>query len=221
LEALEHQLVEFLTNLFQTIGWAGVVVIMALESANIPIPSEVTMPLSGWMLVQARGLTAWHAVWLGGLWGAVGCTIGSILSYALGAWGGRPLVERYGRYIMVHEEDLEKADRWFARWGDWAAFISRLLPIVRTFISFPAGVVRMPFLRFTIYSFIGSFIWCALLALGGFYFGEHWEDLRAIMRPFDIPIAIVIVAAVAYYIYRHVRKGKHRSAVADTEGGGA
>ena len=208
MEALEHQLVEFLMNLFQTIGWFGVVVIMALESANIPIPSEVTMPLAGWMLVQAKGLSAWQAVMLGGFWGAVGCTIGSIVSYALGAWGGRPLVERYGKYILVSDEDLEKADRWFARWGDWASFISRLLPIVRTFISFPAGVVRMNFPRFTVYSFIGSFIWCGLLALGGFYFGEHWEQLRAIMRPFDIPIAIVIVAAFAYYVYHHVRKRK-------------
>ncbi len=208
MEALEHQLVEFLTNLLQTIDWLGVVVIMALESANIPIPSEVTMPLAGWMLVQDRAMTAWQALLLGGFWGAVGCTIGSVVSYALGAWGGRPLVERYGKYILVSEEDLEKADRWFARWGDWASFISRLLPIVRTFISFPAGVVRMHFARFTVYSFVGSFIWCGLLALGGYYFGEHWEELRAIMRPFDIPIAIVIVAALAYYVYHHVRKRK-------------
>ncbi|MGC9335383.1 MAG: DedA family protein [Anaerolineae bacterium] len=219
MEALEQQLVEFLSNLFQTIGWFGVVVIMALESANIPIPSEVTMPLSGWMLVQARGLSALQALWLGGLWGGVGCTIGSVISYALGAWGGRPLVERYGKYILVHKEDLTKADQWFARWGDWAAFLSRLLPIVRTFISFPAGVVRMNFPRFTVYSFVGSFIWCGLLALGGYYFGEHWEELRAIMRPFDIPIAIVIVAAVAYYIYRHIRKGHKQAAVPDIEGG--
>ncbi len=218
MEALEHQLVEFLTSLLQSIGWFGVVVIMALESANIPIPSEVTMPLAGWMLVQARGLSALQALLLGGFWGAVGCTVGSILSYALGAWGGRPLVKRYGKYIMVHEEDLEKADRWFARWGDWAAFISRLLPIVRTFISFPAGVVRMNFPRFTIYSFVGSFIWCGLLALGGFYFGEHWEELRAIMRPFDIPIAIVIVAALGYYIYHHLRKGHRRAEGIEAEG---
>jgi membrane protein DedA with SNARE-associated domain len=217
LEALEHQLVDFLMNLFQTIGWFGVIVIMALESANIPIPSEVTMPLSGWMLVQARGLSAWHALLLGGLGGAVGCTIGSIISYALGAWGGRPLVERYGKYILIHEEDLEKADRWFARWGDWAAFISRLLPIVRTFISFPAGVVRMHFLRFTTFSFVGSFIWCGLLALGGYYFGEHWEELRALMRPFDIPIAVVIVGALAYYVYHHVRKGKKKAKEANAE----
>ena len=217
MEALEHQLVEFLTNVLQSIGWLGVVVIMALESANIPIPSEVTMPLAGWMLVQARGLSALHALLQGGLWGAVGCTMGSVISYALGAWGGRPLVERYGRYIMVGEEDLEKADRWFARWGDWAAFISRLLPIVRTFISFPAGVVRMNFARFITYSFIGSFIWCSLLAVGGYYFGEHWEELRAIMRPFDIPIAIAIVAGLAYYVYQHVRRGKKKVSVSDAE----
>jgi membrane protein DedA with SNARE-associated domain len=205
-QGIEQQLVEFLTHLFQTIGWFGVVVIMALESCNIPIPSEVTMPLSGWMLVQARGLTAWQAVWLGGLWGAVGCTLGSVISYGLGAWGGRPLVERYGKYILVGKHDLEKADRWFARWGDWAAFLSRLLPIVRTFISFPAGVVKMNLARFTVLSFVGSFIWCGMLALGGFYFGQHWEELRAFMRPFDIPIAIIILAALAYYVYRHVRK---------------
>jgi len=219
LEALEHQLVEFLTQLFQTIGWFGVVVIMAVESANIPIPSEVTMPLSGWMLVQARGGSAWQAFLLGGFWGAVGCTIGSVISYALGAWGGRPLVERYGQYILVSEEDLEKADRWFDRWGDWTAFFSRLLPIVRTFISFPAGVVRMNFPRFTIYSFIGSFVWCGLLAMGGYFFGEHWEELRAIMRPFDIPIAIVIIAAFVYYVYHHLRKGRKKPALADAESG--
>jgi membrane protein DedA with SNARE-associated domain len=216
-EALEHQLVEFLTNLMQSIGWLGVVIIMVLESANIPIPSEVTMPLSGWMLIQARGGSAMQAFLLGGFWGAVGCTLGSVISYALGTWGGRPLVERYGKYILVTREDLEKADRWFGRWGDWAAFISRLLPIVRTFISFPAGVVRMNFPRFAIYSFAGSFIWCGLLALGGFFFGEHWEELRAMMRPFDIPIAIAIVAAGVYYVYHHVRKNRRKEQSADAE----
>jgi membrane protein DedA with SNARE-associated domain len=209
-QGLETQLIAFLTNLFQTINWYGVVAIMILESANIPIPSEVTMPLAGWLLVQARGLSAWQALWMGGLFGAVGCTLGSILSYGLGAWGGRPLVQRYGRYILVSEEDLEKADHWFARWGDWAVFISRLLPIVRTFISFPAGVVRVKFVRFSILSFAGSFIWCGLLAWGGYHFGEHWEQLRAIMRPFDIPIAIIIALGLAYYIVHHIRRGRKR-----------
>ena len=208
MEALEHQLVIFLQNLFQTMGWPGVVLIMALESANIPIPSEVTMPLSGWLLVQAQGLSAWHALLLGGLWGGLGCTLGSVVSYWLGMYGGRPFVQRYGKYILVTRRDLEKADRWFARWGDWAVFISRLLPIVRTFISLPAGVMRVKFARFVFLSFVGSFIWCGLLALGGFYFGQHWEELRRIMRPFDIPIAVAILAAFVYYIYHHIRHGR-------------
>ncbi len=167
-QAVEQQIVQHLTQLMQSIGWPGVVLIMALESANIPIPSELTMPLAGWLLVQARGGTALQAIWQGGLYGAVGCTIGSVASYWLGAWGGRPLLERYGRYLFLRQRDLEQAERWFARWGDWAAFVSRLLPIVRTFISFPAGVARMRFGTFTVYSFVGSYIWCAGLAWGGY-----------------------------------------------------
>jgi membrane protein DedA with SNARE-associated domain len=208
---LEHRIVEFLTNLFQTMGWTGVVGIMVLESANIPIPSEVTMPLSGWLLIQAQGGTAIQAALWGGLWGAVGCTLGSILSYALGAWGGRPLLDRYGKFLMINRHDLEVADRWFARWGDWAAFISRLLPIVRTFISFPAGVARTRLIPFVMYSFVGSFFWCGALAYGGYVFGARWEELRAIMRPFDIPIAIVLLGGFAYYIYHHIRRGVRAS----------
>ncbi len=209
---LEHQIVAWLTEVFQAMGWGGVVGIMALESANIPIPSEITMPLSGWLLVQARGGTALQAFLLGGFWGAVGCTLGSVVSYLLGMWGGRPFLHRYGKYLMVSPHDLENADRWFARWGDWTAFLSRLLPIVRTFISFPAGVARTRFLPFTVYSFVGSFIWCGGLAYGGFVFGQNWEELRAIMRPFDIPIAIVLVAGLAYYLYHHIRRGAQAGA---------
>ena len=222
-EALEHQIVLFLENLFQTIGWTGVVIIMTLESANIPIPSEVTMPLSGWLLVEARGGTLWQAALLGGWWGGLGCTVGSLLSYALGAFGGRPLVEKYGKYIMVHSKDLERADAWFARWGDWAAFISRLLPIVRTFISFPAGVMRTRLPSFAVLSFVGSFIWCGALAMGGWVFGSRWEELRAIMRPFDIPIAIVILAGFAWYVWRHIQAGRENhveKALSQEEAGG-
>jgi membrane protein DedA with SNARE-associated domain len=212
---LEEQIVLFLTNLFQSMGWGGVVGIMALESANIPIPSEVTMPLAGWLLIQARGGSVLQAIGWGGLWGGLGCTLGSLLSYALGAWGGRPLLDRYGKYLMVSQHDLEMADRWFSRWGDWAAFLSRLLPIVRTFISFPAGIARTRLIPFTIYSFIGSFIWCGALAYGGYFFGSRWEELRAIMRPFDIPIAILILIGFGYYIYRHVKRGSRSTATED------
>jgi membrane protein DedA with SNARE-associated domain len=210
-EWLEHQIIEVLTTIFNSMGWGGVVGIMALESANIPIPSEVTMPLAGWLLVQAKGGTALRALWLGGLWGGFGCTVGSVISYALGAWGGRPFLDRYGKYFMISVHDLEMADRWFSKWGEWTAFLSRLLPIVRTFISFPAGVTRVRFVPFTVYSFIGSFIWCGALAYGGFAFGSRWEELRAIMRPFDIPIAIILLIGLGYYIYHHVRRGVRKS----------
>jgi membrane protein DedA with SNARE-associated domain len=204
---LEQQIVTALSQLFQNIGWGGVVGIMALESANIPIPSEVTMPLSGWLLVQARGGTGLEALLLGGLWGGLGCTLGSVASYALGSFGGRALLDRYGKYLMLNAHDLELADRWFARWGEWTAFLSRLLPIVRTFISFPAGVSRARFLPFVAYTFVGSFLWCAGLAYGGFAFGARWEELRAIMRPFDIPIGIIILGGMIYYLIHHIRRG--------------
>jgi len=204
-EAIEKIIVEFLEMILHTIRWPGVVVIMALESANIPIPSEVTMPLAGWMLVQESGLSIWHAVLLGGLYGALGCALGSVASYALGYYGGRPLLKKYGRYILVTEHDLEQADKWFKRWGDWTAFISRLLPIVRTFISFPAGVVKVPLFRFTVLTFAGSFIWCGGLAAAGYWFGSQWEIIRTYMRPFDIPIAIVLLVGFAYYVYRHIK----------------
>ena len=177
------------------------------------------MPLAGGLLVQAGGGTLLQAALLGGLWGGLGCTIGSVASYALGYYGGRPLVEKYGRYIMVHPSDLKRADRWFNRWGDWTALLSRLLPIVRTFISFPAGVTRIRFWSFTALTFVGSFIWCAALTAGGWYFGSRWEELRAIMRPFDIPIAIIILAGLVYYVYRHVTHGlrPHTAAAPDPE----
>ena len=219
MEALEQQLVTFLEQLFQAIKWVGVVAIMALESANIPIPSEVTMPLAGWFLAEAQGKSVWYAVLAGGFYGALGCTLGSVASYALGAYGGRPFLNRYGKYILITRHDLEKADRWFGRWGNWAVFISRLLPIVRTFISFPAGVMRTNFPTFTLYTFVGSFIWCGALALGGYLFGARWEELRAIMRPFDIPIALVILAAGAYYIYHHVKNFREANALALEETG--
>lgn len=200
---------------FTTMGWPGVVAIMAVESANIPIPSEVTMPLAGWMLVEAQGRSQLYALLAGGFYGALGCTLGSIVSYYIGAWGGRPLLEKYGRYVLISQRDIAWADRWFERWGEPTAFFSRLLPIVRTFISLPAGVARMPFWRFTAYSFVGSFVWCAALAWGGYLFGSRWEELRAMMRPFDIPIAIALVVLFGWFLKHHIERAREPAEHAD------
>jgi membrane protein DedA with SNARE-associated domain len=216
MHGIEQQIVAFLQNLLSTIGWPGVVAAMAIESACIPLPSEVTMPLAGWMLIQARGLPLWGALWAA-LYGGLGCTIGSIVTYWIGALGGRPLLEKYGKYVLISRHDIEVADHWFARYGQATAFFSRLLPVVRTFISLPLGVSKMNFAKFTVLSFVGSFIWSGVLASLGYVFGEHWEQVREAMRPFDIPIAIVLVALVAWYVYRHVRRARAYAADSDTQ----
>jgi len=182
---------------------------MAIESACIPLPSELIMPLAGWMLIKEQSQPATYIL-IAGVYGALGCCIGSIIAYVVGIWGGRPFLEKYGKYILISGHDLALADRWFAKSGSWAIFVSRLLPVVRTLISLPAGIARMHFIKFVIYTFLGSFIWCAGLAYGGYQLGEHWEQLRAIMRPFDPLISALIIALIAFYIYRHVKHAKTR-----------
>jgi membrane protein DedA with SNARE-associated domain len=209
-DQLFQWLTETLTTVYDAIGWTGVVIIMALESANIPIPSEVTMPLAGWLLVQAKGASLVTAILEGGLFGGLGCLIGSVGSYVLGAWGGRPFLEKYGRYILVTPHDLEKADAWFGRWGEWAAFLSRLLPIVRTFISFPAGVVRVNLVRFSILSFVGSFIWCAALAAVGYVVGERVHEIHGFLRPIEIPVAIALIIGFVWYVWHHVKGARRK-----------
>jgi membrane protein DedA with SNARE-associated domain len=185
--------------------WPGVVAMMAIESAAIPLPSEIIMPLAGWMLVKDRGLSEpW--LLLAAFCGALGNLLGSLLAYYVGAWGGRPLVLRYGRYLLISHHELDLADRWFDRYGNWTVFFSRLLPVVRTFISVPAGVARMPVWQFSIYSFAGSFPWSLGLAWAGFMLGENWEDIRDWMRPADIPIVVVVVLLMGLYVYRHVKR---------------
>lgn len=200
---MEDQILGFIYDVYNLLQWPGVVVLMAIESACIPLPSELIMPLAGWMLIAERGLGMGHVL-LAGFYGALGCTLGSILAYVVGARGGRPLVERYGRYILLSRHDLELSDRWFQKYGDWVIFISRLLPVVRTFISLPAGIARMNFTKFIIYTFAGSFPWCFGLAYGGYLLGGHWEQISRVMRPFVIVIVVVGIALVAYYIYRRL-----------------
>jgi len=163
------------------------------------------MPLAGWMLIKQQSLGAIHTL-VAGAYGALGCTIGSIIAYGVGMWGGRPFLNKYGKYILISRHDLDLADRWFYRSGSWVIFVSRLLPVVRTFISLPAGIARMHFIKFLVYSFLGSFVWCAGLAYGGYQLGEHWEQIRTVMRPFDPILGALIVAFIAWYIYRHLRR---------------
>jgi membrane protein DedA with SNARE-associated domain len=177
---------------------------MAIESAAIPLPSELIMPLAGWMLVRDGGLSEpW--LLLAAFCGAVGNVIGSLAAYAIGAWGGRPALRRYGRYVLITPHEIQRAEIWFDRYGAWAVFISRMLPVVRTFISLPAWVARMPIVPFVILTFIGSFPWSLGLAWGGFILADRWEEMRDWMRPADIPIVVTIVVVAAWYLYRRVR----------------
>jgi membrane protein DedA with SNARE-associated domain len=205
MHAFEAAVIEFVRSLFATLGWAGVVIGMAIESACIPLPSEIIMPLAGWLLVAENHL-GWAGVLQAGWWGAVGNLLGSCVAYAAGAYGGRPLIERYGSYILITRKDLDRADRWFARWGEATVFLARLMPVVRTFISFPAGVARMPFGRFAIYTLAGSFFWSVALAAVGYQWGPSWEEFRERARFLDYPIAALVVVLVAVYVWHKVRE---------------
>jgi membrane protein DedA with SNARE-associated domain len=178
---------------------------MAVESAAIPFPSEIIMPLSGWKLILERDASPWFVL-LAGFYGAVGNLLGSLVAYWIGAVGGRPLLEKYGRYVLITRRDLERADRWFERRGELTVFVTRLLPVVRTFISVPAGVARMNLWKFCLYTFPGAFIWSAALAWGGYLLGENWEQLRAKARPFDIPIIAAVLLLIAWYVWHKVRE---------------
>ncbi len=210
MEEIERQVLELIAQAYDTIGWPGVIALMAIESVFFPIPSEVVMPLAGWMLVSAKGHSVW-LVLLAGFYGAIGSLLGAWLIYAVGALGGRPLLERYGRYVLITKNDLTVAELWFERYGTWAVFLSRMVPVARSLISLPAGVVKMPLLPFTLLTFAGSFIWSVGLAFGGYLLGENWEVLRDAIRPFDIPILVAVVAAVAFYVYRRLKSRRRAS----------
>lgn len=201
---IEQWLLDIINSLYVFMQWPGVALLMAIESACIPFPSELIMPLAGWMLIKEPALSVWY-VFLAGAAGAIGNTVGSVIAYYVGKWAGRPFLNKYGRYILISQHDLDMTDRWFSRSGSWTVFVSRLLPVVRTYISLPAGIAKMNIPKFLIYTFTGSFIWSAGLAYGGYLLGEHWEELRSAMRPFDPVIIAIIVILVGFYIYRHIK----------------
>jgi membrane protein DedA with SNARE-associated domain len=208
---MEQWLLNLIQSLYLSMDWYGVIALMAIESACIPFPSELIMPLAGWMLIEAKSLPV-SFVFAAGAYGALGNTIGSVVAYYVGMWAGRPLLNKYGRYILISRHDLDLADRWFSRSGSWTVFVSRLLPVIRTYISLPAGIARMNIVKFLAYTFTGSFLWSTGLAYGGYQMGEHWEKLRDAMRPFDPLFIAIVVILIGLYVYRHIRHIRDKSA---------
>ncbi len=185
------------------LGYWGIVFTMGIESACIPLPSEIIMPFSGYLVYAGRFNLLWVSVA-----GAFGCVVGSVAAYWAGVWGGRPFIEKYGKYVLLSHRDLDTAERWFKKYGDWTIFFSRLLPVIRTFISLPAGIARMHFSRFVVYTFLGSLPWCFVLAYIGKVLGENWQTIKTYFRGADIIIVIIVILGIAFFIYRHLKPEK-------------
>jgi membrane protein DedA with SNARE-associated domain len=199
-------LTDFVTDEIVRYGLLAVFVLMVLESACIPIPSEVTM-LFGGALTTASFLAPEQQLdfWLVVLAGTVGNVVGSWLAYWAGYAGGRPLVDRWGRYLLIRPHEVDRAHEWFERKGQGAVFVGRLLPVIRTFISLPAGVVRMGFWRFTFYTVLGCLPWCLALTWIGALLGERWESAERLMRPFAWAIAVVLAAGIMWWVWHRIR----------------
>lgn len=196
----------FIVATISTLGYSGIVLLMAIESACIPLPSEIIMPFSGY-LVSTGEMNLWGVA----VAGAVGCVLGSLVAYWVGMYGGRPFIEKYGRYILLSRHDLDIADRWFAKYGEIIVFVSRLLPAIRTFIAFPAGVSRMNLTRFVIYTFAGSLPWCLGLAYVGQKLGEQWDKddtLKTWFHRFDFLIGIAGALFIIWWVWRHIKHSR-------------
>jgi membrane protein DedA with SNARE-associated domain len=202
---IDQIVIPFLNSLYGAVGYLGVMLAMGIESAMVPLPSELILPYAGFLVsdhTQIEPLThgPWE-FWIVVIIATIGNTLGSLVAYAIGAYGGRPFLERWGRYLLIRPHEIELADRFFERYGAATVFVGRLLPIVRTFISFPAGVTRMPLVPFILYSTLGALPWSALLVYAGTVLGAHWVDIRHALQPFDLAIAVIVVLGVVGFIW--------------------
>ena len=193
-------LAAWIISVISTFGYGGILICMAIESACIPLPSEIIMPFSGYLV-----LTGQFTLWGTALAGAIGCVVGSIVAYYAGLYLGRDFLLKYGKYVLISKHDVLWAERWFAKYGNAAIFFSRLLPVIRTFISFPAGVARMPIVPFILYTFFGSLPWCYALAFVGMKAGEHWNTLGKYFHQFDVAIGVLILCGIVYWIKHHLK----------------
>jgi membrane protein DedA with SNARE-associated domain len=196
--------------MYDAVGYLGVGAAVALETIVAPIPSEVILPMAGWKVSQSavdpsivEPLTGlpWN-IPLAVLLATVGSLAGALAGYAIGAWGGRPLLDRYGRFVGIGASDLDRAEGWFARWGSWAVFLGRMVPLVRTFVSYPAGIARMPLGRFVVFSALGSLPWNAALIYAGFVVGDNYEQIAAAMKPYEYVIYVGVALAAAFLVWR-------------------
>jgi membrane protein DedA with SNARE-associated domain len=202
--------IPFILDMYDAVGYLGVAIAVALETIVAPIPSEVILPMAGWKVSQSAAdpsvlepLTdqPWNLV-LTVAFATAGSLVGALVGYAIGAWGGRPLLDRWGRYVGIGAEDLDRADAWFVRWGSWAVFLGRMVPLVRTFVSYPAGIARMPLGKFIVFSTLGSLIWNVALIVAGFVVGENYEQIAAALKPYEYAIYAVVFLVVAYFVAR-------------------
>jgi membrane protein DedA with SNARE-associated domain len=196
---IDEIVIPFLESLYGAVGYAGVGLAMAIESAMVPLPSELILPFAGFMvsdqsLIEPITGEPWN-FWIAVIVGTIGNTLGSLVAYTIGAYGGRPFLERYGKYILIRQHELDTADEFFRKYGSATVFFGRLLPIVRTFISFPAGVTRMPIGKFIVYSTLGALPWSIALVWAGQQLGANWVEIRHMLQPFDLAIAVLVVAA--------------------------
>jgi membrane protein DedA with SNARE-associated domain len=200
-EKIIAALASFIIAVISAGGYIGVALLMGIESACIPLPSEIIMPFAGYLVHTGQLKLFWVATA-----GAIGCNLGSIPAYWLGAWGGRPAVERFGKYILLSRHDLDRTEYFFKKYGGITVLIGRLLPVVRTFIALPAGIARMPQLRFHAYTFIGSWPWCYVLAYVGMKLGDRWETdprFQEIFHRFHLAVEVVLLAGIAWFVYTH------------------
>ena len=194
------QVSSFIVNIISTLGYPAITVLMALESACIPIPSEIIMPFSGY-LVFAEKFSFLSVV----IWGTIGNLIGSMIAYFVGFYGGRPLIEKYGKYILISNHDLNLAEKWFKKYGGISVLFSRILPVIRTFISLPAGITKMPLGKFVFYTFSGSLPWSFVLTYAGVIMGESWSDVEIYFRKFDWLIAILVISLIGWGISKKLK----------------
>jgi membrane protein DedA with SNARE-associated domain len=202
-------LVQFITHVIDVGGYGGIVALMGIESACIPLPSEIIMPFAGYVVYLGHFNLFWAATA-----GAVGCNVGSAVAYWIGAKGGRPLVERYGRWVLVSHRDLEWVTKFFEKYGSITVLVARLLPIVRTFIAFPAGIAKMSQLRFHVYTFIGSWPWCFALAYVGMKLGEQWHSdprFEQWFHRFHLVVEVGLLAVVVWFLWVHLSRRRAES----------